>query len=67
MRLLLDTHIFLWYVSGDQRVGARVRAVIENAETVLFERSLGVGGYDQVSHWQTSSSGTTPSMAVHAA
>jgi len=32
MRLLLDTHIFLWYIAGDTRVGARTRAAIEDAE-----------------------------------
>jgi PIN domain nuclease of toxin-antitoxin system len=36
MRLLLDTHIFLWYVSGDRRVGANVRTVVENAEAVYL-------------------------------
>lgn len=32
MRLLLDTHVFLWYVAGDARVGATTRALIENAD-----------------------------------
>ncbi len=36
MRLLLDTHIFLWYVGGDPRVGTSVRSVIEDAETVYL-------------------------------
>lgn len=36
MRLLLDTHIFLWYVGGDQRVGSDVRIAIENAEEVYL-------------------------------
>ena len=36
MRLLLDTHIFLWYVGGDRRVDAGVRAAIENAEAVYL-------------------------------
>ena len=34
MRLLLDTHIFLWYITGDERVGSAVRKAIENAEAV---------------------------------
>jgi len=34
MRLLLDTHIFLWYIVGDKRIGAFVRATIENADSV---------------------------------
>jgi len=36
MRLLLDTHIFLWYIAGDARVGANARAAIENAETAYL-------------------------------
>jgi PIN domain nuclease of toxin-antitoxin system len=36
MRLLLDTHIFLWYVNGDKRVGENTRSVIENAEVVYL-------------------------------
>ena len=34
--MLLDTHVFLWYVSGDQRVGANVRSIIENAQAVYL-------------------------------
>ena len=34
MRLLLDTHIFLWYIVGDKRIGSSVRAAIENADSV---------------------------------
>jgi PIN domain nuclease of toxin-antitoxin system len=30
MRLLLDTHIFLWYITGDARVGSRIRQMIEH-------------------------------------
>jgi PIN domain nuclease of toxin-antitoxin system len=36
MRLLLDTHIFLWYVGGDQRVGGNLRQAIENADAVYL-------------------------------
>jgi PIN domain nuclease of toxin-antitoxin system len=36
VRLLLDTHIFLWYVSGDARVGSAARRTIEDAETVYL-------------------------------
>lgn len=34
MRLLLDTHIFLWYITGDRRVTPFFRTTIENAESV---------------------------------
>lgn len=36
MRLLLDTHVFLWYVGGDQRVRGNLRKTIENANTVYL-------------------------------
>jgi PIN domain nuclease of toxin-antitoxin system len=34
MRVLLDTHIFLWYITADRRITASVRATIENADAV---------------------------------
>jgi PIN domain nuclease of toxin-antitoxin system len=34
MRLLHDTHIFLWYIVGDKRVSLFVRTTIENADAV---------------------------------
>ncbi|HEU5457211.1 MAG TPA: type II toxin-antitoxin system VapC family toxin [Terracidiphilus sp.] len=34
MRLLLDTHIFLWMVNGNLRVGTRERELIANAKEV---------------------------------
>ena len=36
MRLLLDTHIFLWYITGDRRVEPSVRGRIENAEAAYL-------------------------------
>ncbi|HUR83230.1 MAG TPA: type II toxin-antitoxin system VapC family toxin [Thermoanaerobaculia bacterium] len=35
MRLLLDTHVFLWFITGDRRV-QRVRVLIENADQVYL-------------------------------
>ena len=35
MRLLLDTHVFLWWWSGDRKLGAKVRSAIGGADTVL--------------------------------
>ncbi len=32
MRLLLDTHIFLWYVTGDQRLSSHFKQSIEYAD-----------------------------------
>ncbi len=34
MRLLLDTHIFLWYITGDRRIAPVIRTTIENADSV---------------------------------
>jgi len=36
MKLLLDTHIFLWYVAGDRRLEGAGRSAIENAEVVYL-------------------------------
>ena len=35
MRLLLDTHAFLWWWGGDRKIGAKVRSTISRADTVL--------------------------------
>lgn len=35
MRLLLDTHAFLWWWVGDRRIGAKARSAIGSADTVL--------------------------------
>ena len=35
MRLLLDTHAFLWWWAGDRKIGAKVRSTIGSADTVL--------------------------------
>ncbi len=35
MRLLLDTHIFLWYITGDRRLSRHFREAIENADVVF--------------------------------
>ncbi len=33
MRVLLDTHALLWFITDDGRLGTRARSVIEEAET----------------------------------
>ncbi|HEX7957359.1 MAG TPA: type II toxin-antitoxin system VapC family toxin [Pyrinomonadaceae bacterium] len=40
MRLLLDTHAFLWFLMGDPRLSASARALIQD---VANERLLSVG------------------------
>ena len=36
MRLLLDTHIFLWYITGDKRVSSSVRRAVEDSEAAYL-------------------------------
>lgn len=36
MRLLLDTHVFLWYISADTRLSAKHRAAVEDPANVVF-------------------------------
>ena len=36
MRLLLDTHIFLWYITGDERVSPSIRRAVEDSEAAYL-------------------------------
>lgn len=36
MRLLLDTHIFLWYITGDERVSSYIRRAVEDSEAAYL-------------------------------
>jgi PIN domain nuclease of toxin-antitoxin system len=36
MRLLLDTHIFLWYITGDRRIDDSLRRSIEDSDVVYL-------------------------------
>lgn len=36
MKLLLDTHTFLWWLSGDKHLSARARTLIGNEKTTVF-------------------------------
>ena len=36
MKILLDTHIFLWFISGDSRLSADVRDVIRDLENEIY-------------------------------
>ena len=36
MRCLLDTHTFLWFINGDDRLGKRAREVISNIESEVL-------------------------------
>ena len=34
--LLLDTHVLLWWLSGDRRLGAKAKAAIRRRDTSVF-------------------------------
>lgn len=36
MRVLLDTHAFLWWLDGDRRLSKRTRALISNEDTEVL-------------------------------
>ena len=36
MKLLLDTHVFLWYLARDPRLPARFRGAIQNSENAVY-------------------------------
>jgi len=36
MRLLLDTHTFLWFISGSPNLSARARTIIEDSSSERF-------------------------------
>lgn len=36
MRLLLDTHAFLWFISGDERLSLTARTLIEDGVNEVF-------------------------------
>ncbi len=36
MQLLLDTHVLLWSLAGDERLGARAADVIEDGRNVVY-------------------------------
>jgi len=44
MNLLLDTHAFLWFIAGDNRLSQTARSLIENPENQVF--------LSQVSLWE---------------
>jgi PIN domain nuclease of toxin-antitoxin system len=36
MKLLLDSHILLWYIDGDSRLGSKKRDLIESENSQIF-------------------------------
>jgi len=42
MRILLDTHIFLWFISGDSQLSAEVREAIRNPNNDIYLSAVSV-------------------------
>jgi PIN domain nuclease of toxin-antitoxin system len=42
MRILLDTHIFLWFISGDKRLSTDVRDVIRDPGNEVYLSAVSV-------------------------
>ena len=42
MNYLLDTHIFLWYISGNEKLNESHKEVIENPENKIFIRTYSI-------------------------
>ncbi|MEB3280774.1 MAG: PIN domain-containing protein [Lyngbya sp.] len=42
MKLLLDTHIWLWYLLGDQRLSPQLQTVIADPNTELWLSSISI-------------------------
>jgi PIN domain nuclease of toxin-antitoxin system len=42
MRILLDTHIFLWFISGDAQLSTNVRDTIRNPDNEVYLSAVSV-------------------------
>lgn len=42
MRILLDTHIFLWFISGDARLLANIRNAIRDSDNEVYLSSVSI-------------------------
>ena len=42
MRILLDTHIFLWFISGDTQLSADLRDAIRNPDNEVYLSAISV-------------------------
>jgi len=80
MRLLIDTHIFLWAMSGDKQLTNKAEAILLSAETVfvsaasIWEIAIksGIGKLDAnvnelVAHMEEAGFRELPVTATHAA
>ncbi len=46
MRLLLDTHAFLWFILGSGKLTARARSLIEDPHNEKFISLASICGYE---------------------
>ena len=67
MRLLLDTHIFLWYITGDDRLSKSFRTSIENAEVVFVSAISLLGSHHQARLRKVAIARDALSVARHSA
>ncbi len=42
MRILLDTHIFLWFISGDPRLSVSTRELIQDSDNEVYLSDVSV-------------------------
>jgi PIN domain nuclease of toxin-antitoxin system len=42
MRILLDTHIFLWFISGDSQLSQKVRNAIRDSDNEVYLSAISV-------------------------
>ncbi len=50
MRLLLDTHIWIWYIEGNERLPKKHRALIQDSQNTLFVSTISVWEMYLLSH-----------------
>lgn len=42
MRILLDTHVFLWFINGDTRLATDIRDAIRDPDNEVYLSSVSV-------------------------
>jgi PIN domain nuclease of toxin-antitoxin system len=42
MRILLDTHIFLWFISGDRQLSQKFQDAIRNADNEVYLSAISI-------------------------
>ena len=42
MNYLLDTHLFLWYINGDEKLKSKYKEIIENLENDMYLSTVSI-------------------------